>query len=316
MQKIKNAWKRVLKTVELSSMKNEVYIKMNKKKLLFLVIVIAILFCATGCSIPTDENGKFVLISLSTTFRQMIDNEGFFAAIFVYPLSQLINWLASKQINIGLAIVIVAVVINGLVLAVTMKQNIQMQRMQALQPELEKIQRKYEGKTDERSRMRQAQEMQNLYQKYDVNPFGSMITMFIQFPILIAMYQAVQRAEAVATGSFFGMSLESTPWQGFKEGQLAFVVLYILMLVAQFAAMMLPMWLNKRRAKMEAEKHHRTYRETKNPMGSTMYFMLAFIGIIGVTWPTAMSLYWMISSCVQIVKAVIVDQLMAKQKKD
>ena len=289
---------------------------MNKKKLLFLVIVIGILFCATGCSIPTNEDGSFVLISLSTTFKHMIDTEGFFSALFVFPLSQLINWLVSVNINVGLAIVVVAVLINGLILMVTLKQNIQMQRMQSLQPELEKIQRKYEGKTDERSKMRQAQEMQMLYQKYDINPFGSMITMFIQFPILIAMYQAVQRAQAVATGSFFGMSLELTPWQGFKDGQFAFVILYALMLVAQFFAMMLPQWLAKSRAKKEAEKHHKSYHEAKNPMGSTMYFMLVFIGIIGVTWPTAMSLYWMISSCVQIVKAVVVDQLMARQKKD
>ena len=173
---------------------------MNKKKLLFLVIVIGILFCATGCSIPTNADGSFVLISLDTTFKHMIDTEGFFSALFVFPLSQLINWLVSVNINVGLAIVAVAVLINGLILVVTLKQNIQMQRMQSLQPELEKIQRKYEGKTDERSKMRQAQEMQMLYQKYDVNPFGSMLTMFIQFPILIAMYQAVQRAQAVATG--------------------------------------------------------------------------------------------------------------------
>ena len=289
---------------------------MNKKKLLFLVIVVAILFSATGCSIPTDENGKFVLISLDTTFGYMVQNEGFFAAIFVYPLSQLINWFASKNMNIGLAIVIVAVLINGLILLFTLKQNIQMQKMQTMQPELEKITRKYEGKTDERSKMRQGQEIQALYQKYEINPFSSIITMFIQFPILIAMYQAVQRAAAVANGKFFGLSLELTPWQGVKEGQFAFALFYALMLIAQTAAMMLPQYLAKRRAKMEAEKHHKTYRPAKNPMGNTMYFMIIFIGIIGVTWPTAMSLYWMISSCVQVVKAIIVDQITAKEKKD
>ena len=43
-----------------------------------------------------------------------------------------------------------------------------------LQPELNKIQRKYEGRDDQASKMRMAQEQQQLMKKYDVNP-GSMM---------------------------------------------------------------------------------------------------------------------------------------------
>ena len=56
--------------------------------------------------------------------------------------------------------------------------------MQMLQPELQKIQNKYAGKTDDRSRMMQAQEMQALYKKNNISPFGSILVMFIQLPIL------------------------------------------------------------------------------------------------------------------------------------
>ena len=73
--------------------------------------------------------------------------------------------------------------------------------MQLIQPEINKIQRKYEGKDDDASKMRQAQELQNLYKKYGINPFGTILITFIQFPIIIAMYQAVQRSYAVTTGS-------------------------------------------------------------------------------------------------------------------
>lgn len=289
---------------------------MNKKRILFLLVTVVLLFSMSGCAIPTDESGKIILISLDTTFKEMFSGEGFFSALFVYPLSQIINYLTIRGLNVGLAIVIATVAINGLVLLLTLKQNISMQRMQMLQPEMDKITRKYEGKTDERSKMRQAQEVQQLYKKYDINPFGSFITLFIQFPVLIAMYHAVQRAEVVANGKFLGMSLEMTPLAGVKAGQFSFAFLYVLMLAAQFVSMKMPQWLTRYHGEKEAKEHQRSYHPAKNPMGSSMYFMLIFIGAIGVAWPTAMSLYWMISSCVQIVKSLVVDLIMNKQKKE
>lgn len=53
------------------------------------------------------------------------------------------------------------------------------QKMQEIQPELQKIQNKYKGKTDQQSQMRMYQETQALYQKYDIHPFGTMlVTLF------------------------------------------------------------------------------------------------------------------------------------------
>ena len=102
---------------------------MNKKKLLIVLSVIFILFAATGCQMPRDSEGNIILITLDTTFQQMMDSEGFFSAIFVYPLSQFINFI-TPYTNVGIAILIVTVVVNGLVMLLTLKQNIQMQKMQ------------------------------------------------------------------------------------------------------------------------------------------------------------------------------------------
>ena len=287
---------------------------MNKKKLLIVLSVIFILFAATGCQMPRDSEGNIILITLDTTFQQMMDSEGFFSAIFVYPLSQFINFI-TPYTNVGIAILIVTVVVNGLVMLLTLKQNIQMQKMQQLQPEMMKIQRKYEGRTDQASKMRMAQETQNLYNKYHINPFSSFIGLFIQFPILIAMYNACQRAEAVAKGQFLGVSLELTPIEGVTSGQWIYIVFFVLMLAMQICSMMMPQWLQKRRAKMEAEKHHRAYHPTKNPMNSSMYVMMAIVLILAVSWPTAMTFYWMISSMVNIAKSVLVD-IIANRKKE
>jgi YidC/Oxa1 family membrane protein insertase len=57
--------------------------------------------------------------------------------------------------------------------------------------------------------MRQATEMQALYKKYNVNPASSILVTFLQFPVIMAIYMAVQRSYAVATGSFMGMDLQA-----------------------------------------------------------------------------------------------------------
>ena len=296
---------------------------MNKKKLLLIVTVIGLLFLMSGCSIPTDENGKYVLIALNeiqntdrvviTSFSEMMSTEGFFSALFVYPLSQFINFF-TPYTNVGIAILVVTVIINVVLLLFTFKQNVAMQKMQTLQPEIDKINRKYEGKTDEASKMRMAQEMQNLYAKNNINPFSSLLTTFIQFPILIAMYHAVQRAYSVAYGTFMGISLENTPLQGVRNGEWIYAVFFALMIVAQFGSMMLPQMLSKYRAKKAAEKAHKPYRPASNPANSTMYMMMIFITVIAVGWPTAMSFYWMISSLVNIVKTLLVDYISNRGK--
>ena len=72
------------------------------------------------------------------------------------------------------------------------------------QPEIQKIQNKYKDKTDERSKMQMAQEMQNLYQKYDIHPFGSMLITFIQLPIMMGMYYATMRSVKCCKWKLYG----------------------------------------------------------------------------------------------------------------
>ena len=57
-----------------------------------------------------------------------------------------------------------------LVFVFTRKSQMSTQRMQEISPEIQKIQNKYKDKTDERSKMQMAQEMQNFYQNMIFHP--------------------------------------------------------------------------------------------------------------------------------------------------
>ena len=279
--------------------------------LLFVVMTV-------GCTVPRDANNNIILITDKTTFSSIIADENWFSAIFVFPLSKMINFLAPK-ISVGGAIIAITILVNGIVALATYKSTIATQQMQLIQPELEKIQRKYEGRDDDSSKMRQAAEMQALYKKYNINPAGTMLVTLIQFPILMAMYMAVQRSEAVQTGAFLGMKMDSTPLVGIKSALSGdatgwmYLVLFIFMAICQFMSMKLPQILQKKKAEAEAAKHHRRPDIPENKsMKFMQIYMMAMILMFGLMWPSAMALYWAINSLVNIVKTLVVQKVIDK----
>lgn len=285
------------------------------KKLLALMAIVTIVVTATGCTAPKDANGHIILISESTTFGEIFQTENWFNALFVWPLSWVLNKLA-PVITVGGAIAVVTAVVNGLLAVFTLKSQMSMQRMQMLQPELNKIQRKYEGRDDQASKMRMAQEQQQLMKKYDVNPGSMMLVQFIQLPIIMAMFMAIQRASAIVNGTFLGMNLQVKPSEAFGllfKGDfsgLPYIILFLLMAVTQVVLVLLPMYFQKKKAAAEAAKHHRKPEPTNNQNMMMQMYMIVMVLAFGLMWQSGMSLFWFIRNIVDIIKTIIVQNIM------
>ena len=285
------------------------------KKLLALMAIVTIVVTATGCTAPKDANGHIILISNTTTFGDIFQSENWFNALFVWPLSWVLNHLA-PIITVGGAIAVVTAVVNGLLAVFTLKSQMSMQRMQMLQPELNKIQRKYEGRDDQASKMRMAQEQQQLMKKYDVNPGSMMLVQFIQLPIIMAMFMAIQRAEAIVNGTFLGMNLQVKPSEAFGllfKGDLSglpYIILFLLMAVTQVILVLLPIYFQKKKAAAEAAKHHRKPEPTNNQNMMMQMYMIVMVLAFGLMWQSGMSLFWFIRNIVDIIKTIIVQNIM------
>ena len=285
------------------------------KKLLALMAIVTIVVTATGCTAPKDANGHIILISNTTTFGDIFQSENWFNALFVWPLSWVLNHLA-PIITVGGAIAVVTAVVNGLLAVFTLKSQMGMQRMQMLQPELNKIQRKYEGRDDQASKMRMAQEQQQLMKKYDVNPGSVMLVQFIQLPIIMAMFMAIQRAEAIVNGTFLGMNLQVKPSEAFGllfKGDLSglpYIILFLLMAITQVVLVLLPMYFQKKKAAAEAAKHHRKPEPTNNQNMMMQMYMIVMVLAFGLMWQSGMSLFWFIRNIVDIIKTIIVQNIM------
>ena len=286
--------------------------KINKKALLILLLIAGMVLL-TGCQRNMDANGVTLpekIIYLTTKWSDMM-SEGFITVLLVYPLAQAINWVSSLLNSAVLGVIIITLLFNLITLPLSIKTTVQTQKLQQINPELQAIQEKYAGKDDDNSRMQQAQEMQKLYNKYGINPLGSMLTPFLQFPILIAMYYAVQRAAAVVNGTIFGIPLQTTPKASLANmaTNWPIVVIFGLMIITQLLSSMVPKWLadasrkNAKGYKKYAEKN--TSNATQNTMLYAMVLMVAFIGF---SWPVTMSVYWLINSGINIAKTVFVQK--------
>ena len=281
----------------------------NKKKLLILAIFI--LLFLSGCANNFGEDGLIRperIISLSTTWGDVFNTDGWFEVIFVWPVAQLINFL-NTFVGVAFAVALATVIINMLTLPITIRSTVASQKMQMVKPEMDKINKKYEGRNDQHSMMQKNAEMQKIYQKHNIKPLAAM-GMILTMPIMIAMWQAVQRAEAVATGTFMGMNLEITPWQGIMDGHIGYIIIFALMGVAQFISMKIPSWLAKRRIKEDRSiKEYDAPKKKKGQPGDKMVlFMWPFIMFISATMPTAMSFFWMSSATVMILKNLYIDK--------
>lgn len=122
--------------------------------------------------------------------------------IFINPVVTLLTWLyALLGNNVVLAIIVLTVVFRLLTYPLFAKQQESTKKMQEIQPELKRIQEKYK---DDREKQQQA--TMELYSKNGVNPFAGCLPLFIQFPIIIALYQAVIFALAATPDQLVDLS--------------------------------------------------------------------------------------------------------------
>jgi YidC/Oxa1 family membrane protein insertase len=90
--------------------------------------------------------------------------------------------------NYGLAIIILTIAIRALLLPLGFKQIKSMQNMQALQPKLKEIQKKYKN-----NRQKQQEEQMKLYRESGVSPFSGCLPLLLTLPFLFAMYAVIKQ---------------------------------------------------------------------------------------------------------------------------
>lgn len=250
--------------------------------------------------------------------------KGLLEGLFVYPISWGVHQLSVLFGQNGwgqlLAIIFITIIVRGLMMLVTFKSTAAQSKMTALQPELAKLQAKYpNSNTNQYEKQRLAQEQMQLYKKHGINPLSQLLVLIIQFPIFISVWSALQGAAILTSDSVLGLELSA----GLGKEMINFsstscitaIALFILMSAAQIVSMKLPQWMQKRANKSVSKMgKNPAMDKTQSQTKMISNIMLIMIIIMGISLPSAMGVYWLISALISLAQTLITQRIMRKKK--
>jgi YidC/Oxa1 family membrane protein insertase len=205
-------------------------------------------------------------------------------------------WLSHYLFNsFGLTIVVLTLIIRFALLPLTLKQLHATKAMQNLQPKLMELQKKYA-----KDRNKLAQEQMALYKESGVNPAGCAVPMIIQFPIWIALYQAIILSLAVNPEALLNLSKYLYSWaiplamlplnNSFLGLNLAVPSIVMAILTG------VSMWIQQKM--VTPQNQDPRMAQQSQLMLWMMPIMFAFFCL---SFPAGLALYWVISNIFSIV---------------
>lgn len=215
---------------------------------------------------------------------------GLWVGLFVRPLAWCIIQLGKLLTNYGLSVMVIGLIIRIILMPMSAKTAKQQENMKKIQPEMERIEKKYANKTDQESMMKKSQETLALYQKYNINPLSSCLVSFIQLPLFFAFLEAINRVPAIFENSFWVFQLGTTPLVGIKNGNYFYIILIVLIIL--FTALSFKFSMSSMSSSPEQVK------QTKY----MLIFMTVFIGVASFQLPSAIALYWVVTNAFNVIQ--------------
>ena len=199
--------------------------------------------------------------------------------------------------NFGLAIIALTVIVRLISWPLTKRQLNSTKAMQEMQPKIQELQKKY-GKNKEKLQ----QEMMKLYKEAGINPLGCIWPMLIQFPIWIALYQAIMSALATTPESLLGIAQRLYSW-GIVNQAIPLSSRFLWLDLSQpdpyFILAILvggTMWAQQ---KMTTAPAVDPRQQSTNRMMTLM--MPLMFGFLTLMFPSGLALYWAVSNIIGII---------------
>ena len=128
-----------------------------------------------------------ILKSYDRGYEKVIPLGGWLVGWFTrYVIIPLFDFLHRGISNFGIIILIMTIIIKLIVSPFTFKSYSSTAKMQAIKPEIDKLNKKFPKPEDA---MKKQQATMDLYRKAGINPAGGCLPMLLQFPILWAMFR-------------------------------------------------------------------------------------------------------------------------------
>ena len=262
--------------------------------------------------------------------------------ILAEPLAYIIRPIYNLIQNYGLTLIIVTIIIRIISIPLTVMSQKSTAKTQLLQPEILKLQQKYKNDKEKLSI-----EMQKLYTKHGVNPMGGCLPLIVQMFVLFgfirvvydplryilqlsvdqinAIREAVGASATTYQVTLCGMegvkeqiiALGKTPinfdFMGIDltqmlKGNVGNIHMWIFPVLAVLVTI-----LNSIYSKKQMEKSGQGNEQAASMTNSMMMIMPVMTAYFTYIMPAGMSLYWFISTAVQLVQQVIINKIVKKE---
>lgn len=241
-------------------------------------------------------------------------NTSLWETVFVKPVAFLIlklgnvfkDWGMTKA-YLGLSLIVIGLLIRIIILPFNIKTQKQSQRLQKAMPKLQRIEKKYAGRTDQESAMLKAQETMAVYNEMKVNPLSSCLISLIQLPVFFAFLSAIYKIPTLYEGEIFSWNLGMTPQGGVAAGNYTYLILVALIILTTYFSF---------KYTMKQSAAASTTVDAGSQMNFMLYFMTIFIGFSSFFLPTAIALYWIATYAFIIVQTYVTNLILNKGNKE
>ena len=230
------------------------------------------------------------LRSLNVGLEDMIDFGWFiygswsFVKAVAKPIFYVLRFIHDYIPNYGITIILLTVGIKLIFVPLQYKSYKSMKMMKAIQPKIAAVQEKYKGDRDKLNK-----ELMKLYRDQKVNPLGSILPMFLQMPVFIALFNVL----------YMSIDLRQAPfmlWVTDLSVQDPFYVLPIIMGATMFIQQKItPNTMDPTQAKIMLVL----------PIGMTFLF---------INFPAGLVLYWMTNNILTITQQLVTDRFLLHDK--
>ncbi len=224
--------------------------------------------------------------------------DGIWSTFIVKPLAWLIIQFGNIFKNYGVGLIITSLLIRLVSLPITKKTAQQSELMKEAKPALDRLEKKYAGKTDRDSMMKKSNEMTMIYKKYNINPISGCIYALIQIPLFIGFFEAINRVPAIFEGRLFGLQLGTTITTALSKGYFLYLILTIIVGLTTYYSFKLNSASNpdNQQAKM---------------MSRVMVIMII---VMSFFMTSALNIYWVTTNLFTVVQNLIIKKKKVKVK--
>lgn len=219
--------------------------------------------------------------------------------VLVIPMTNFLVLLSRLSFgNFGVAIILFTLLMRGITWPLTRQQLQSTRAMSVIQPRIQQIQKQHKDPK------RRSEETMKVYREAGFSPLGCVWPMLVQFPIWIALYQAIQFTLGNTPENVLALSERLYPWSYLRNAapmheeflwmNLAQPDSTLIMAVVVGAST----WVQQRMTMPTRQVSDPQQQSVNNTMLWMMPMMFAFFTL---QFPSGLALYWVATNVIGIV---------------